>query len=485
MTESSIPMFKTIAIIGGGPAGYIMAIRLAQHGFKVTLVEEKFVGGTCLNWGCIPSKALIHASHQYHQMQPEHLSTWGMAFSKPVTRHLDWSVLSAHIDANVQQLRGGIEQRLKRLKVQVLAGKARFVSPTALEVLSSTGKTSLLQADAFVIATGATTVMPPAFKNLPSPYAVTVNDVFHMSDLPKRLGIIGAGVIGLELAQAFQRLGVDVEVFDRLPQILPSYDRKMVNVLQQTLMQDGVTFHLGMDVRSATVDEACSQVVLHMAPMSEETAAESSVTVDRVLIVPGRRANTSFLDLEAAGVKVHPQSGGVMVNAQLQSNQAHIFAIGDVTHGHPQLAHVASHHALVLADTLAGKSQGLDERTQIPAVIYTQPELARVGDSLEEATLKGYQVRLTRFPFSALGRASIEEAKTGEVLLVVEASTGAILGAEVFSPYADALISQMLQAIELGATVEDLALTVHPHPSLSEAWLEVAERHLGHGIHLD
>ena len=160
------------------------------------------------------------------------------------------------------------------------------MSPTAVEVLSSTGKASLLQADAFIIATGATTVMPPVFKNLPTPYAVTVNDVFHMSDLPKRLGIIGAGVIGLELAQAFQRLGVDVEVFDRLPQILPSYDRKMVNVLQQILMQDGVTFHLGMDVRTATIDEASSQVVLHIASMSDETAEESTVTVDRVLIVP-------------------------------------------------------------------------------------------------------------------------------------------------------------------------------------------------------
>ncbi|MFN9690896.1 MAG: dihydrolipoyl dehydrogenase [Vampirovibrionales bacterium] len=481
MLDSIPPHIKSLLIIGGGPAGYIAAIRLAQRGFSLTLIESTYVGGTCLNWGCIPSKALIHASNDYYKIRSKALESLGIKVDKV---SLDWQKLSTHLDQDVQHLRDGIEARLKRLKVNVIKGKAHFISPTSVEVALLEGGSKVLQADAFVIATGAETLVPTVFQGLDPRFSLSVKEIFDIPALPKRLGIVGAGVIGLELAQAFQRLGVEVHVLDRLSGILPQYDAKLVAILQSKLQKEGITFHFNADITAAVVDEAKNQVTLKISSLLNPEE-QKTLTVERLLIAPGRRANTQGLDLENAGVDVHPQSGGILINDALQSSQPHIFAIGDVTHGHPQLAHVASHHGIVLAETLAGKQNGLDALTQIPAVLYTQPELARVGLSLEEATARGYTAKVTRLPFAALGRATIDGISEGQALIVVDDATGAILGAEILSPYADALISQMLQAIELGATVEDVALSVHPHPSLSEAWLEVAERHLGLGIHID
>jgi dihydrolipoamide dehydrogenase len=481
MLDSIPPHIKSLLIIGGGSAGYIAAIRLAQRGFSITLIESTYVGGTCLNWGCIPSKALIHASNDYYKIRSKALESLGIKVDKV---SLDWQKLSAHLDQDVQHLRNGIEARLKRLKVNVIKGKAHFISPTSVEVDLLEGGSKVLQADAFVIATGAKTLVPTVFQGLDPRFSLSVKEIFDIPALPKRLGIVGAGVIGLELAQAFQRLGVEVHVLDRLSGILPQYDAKLVAILQSKLQKEGITFHFNADITAAVVDEAKNQVSLKISSLLNPEE-QKTLTVERLLVAPGRRANTQGLDLENAGVDVHPQSGGILINDALQSSQPHIFAIGDVTHGHPQLAHVASHHGIVLAETLAGKQNGLDALTQIPAVLYTQPELARVGLSLEEAKLKGYTAKVTRLPFAALGRATIDGISEGQALIVVDDATGAILGAEILSPYADALISQMLQAIELGATVEDVALSVHPHPSLSEAWLEVAERHLGLGIHID
>ncbi len=481
MLDSIPPHIKSLLIIGGGPAGYIAAIRLAQRGFTVTLVESTHVGGTCLNWGCIPSKALIHASNDYYKIRSKSLESVGIQ-TEGVT--LDWQTLSAHLEQDVQQLRNGIEARLKRLKVKLIRGKAGFISPTSVEVLDPEGKTKVLQADAFVIATGAETFVPTVFQGLDPRFSLSVKEIFNISALPKRLGVVGAGVIGIELAQAFQRLGVEVYVLDRLSGILPQYDAKLAAILQDQLKKEGISFHFNADITDAIVDESKNHVTLKISTLLNPEM-QKTLEIERLLIVPGRRANTQGLHLENAGVDVHPQSGGVIINDALQSSQPHIFAIGDVTHGHPKLAHVASHHGIVLAETLAGKQNGLDALTQIPAVVYTQPELARVGLSLEEATHKGYTAKVTRLPFAALGRATIDAVSDGQALIVVDDATGAILGAEILSPYADALISQMLIAIELGATVEDVALSVHPHPSLSEAWLEVAERHLGDGIHID
>ena len=481
MLDSIPPHIKSLLIIGGGPAGYICAIRLAQRGFSVTLVESTYVGGTCLNWGCIPSKALIHASNDYYKISSKALESLGIQVDKV---SLDWPKLSAHLQADIQQLLSGIEARLNRLNITVLKGKAHFVSPTAVELNLPEGGSTLLQADAFVIATGAETLLPKVFQGLNPSYVFSVKEIFDIPELPKRLGIVGAGVIGVELAQAFQRLGVEVHLLDRLQGILPQYDAKLVAILQKKLEKEGIHFHFNADISAADVDESKQQVTLKIASLLNPEE-QKTLELDRLLIAPGRRANTQALTLEKAGVECHSQSGGVLVNEALQSSQPHIFAIGDVTHGHPQLAHVASHHGIVLAESLAGKQNGLDAFTRIPAVVYTQPELARVGLSLEEATAKGYTAKVTRLPFAALGRATVDAVSDGQALIVVDEATGAILGAEILSPYADALISQMLQAIELGATVEDVALTVHPHPSLSEAWLEVAERHLGHGVHID
>lgn len=483
---------KKIVLIGAGPAGYVSAIRLAQLGFEVTIVDEAQVGGTCLNWGCIPSKALIHASTDYYKLTQAHQLNQLGIYADHI--RFDWETLATALQGTVSHLRTGIDARLKRLGVRHIHGTARFISPTALEIThpdDSHNSHETLSADAFVIAAGAETFIPPVFENQPNELVFSVKTFFNQPKLPKRLAIVGAGVIGLELAQAMNRLGVEVHVIDRLPDLLKQYDSKHVETLKRLLSEEGIVFHFNANVTACEVNELQKEVRLSMEALEAENTVKNtentlpeSLVVDGVLVAPGRRANTHRLGLAEAGILCHEQSGGVLVNAYLQTNQPHIFAIGDVVHGTMQLAHVASHHGIVLAETLAGKRLGLDSATQTPAVIYTQPELARVGYALEEAKAKGFQAKLTRLPFAVLGRASIEDASQGSVLIVVDEKTQAVLGAEIMSPHADILISQLVQAIEMGATVQDIALTIHPHPSLSEAWLEVAERHLGHGIHI-
>jgi dihydrolipoamide dehydrogenase len=476
---------KKIVLIGAGPAGYVSAIRLAQLGFEVTVVDEAQLGGTCLNWGCIPSKALIHASTDYYKLKKAtQLNELGI-YAENV--RFDWKTLATALQGTVSNLRSGIDARLKRLGVLSIHGSARFVSPTTLEITKADKSTETLTADAFVIAAGAETFIPPVFENQPNEFVFSVKTFFNQPELPKRLAIVGAGVIGLELAQAMNRLGVEVHVIDRLPDLLKQYDSKHVETLKRLLSEEGIAFHFNANVTACVVNESQKEVDLTIQPLDAEITEgklPERLVVDGVLVAPGRRANTHRLGLTEAGIRCHEQSGGVLVNTYLQTNQPHIFAIGDVVHGTMQLAHVASHHGIVLAETLAGKRLGLDSATQTPAVIYTQPELARVGYGLEEAKEQGFQAKLTRLPFAVLGRASIEDASQGSVLIVVDEKTQAVLGAEIMSPHADILIAQVVQAIEMGATVQDIALTIHPHPSLSEAWLEVAERHMGHGIHI-
>jgi len=475
---------KHVVIIGGGPAGYPCAIRLAQYGFSVTLVEAQALGGTCLNWGCIPSKSLIHLASVYKDASSNAHLTSGISIPSV---ELDWPVMQANIQHQVVGLRKGVEQRLNSLGIKVIQGKGRFISPSHIEVKTLDGELKTLEPDAVVVATGAATFIPDSLqfclKEEVQDCIVYINRFFDMTELPKRLGIIGAGVIGLEIAQAMSRLGVEVTIFERAKDILPAFEKRFVKTIQKELEADGVKFEFGVDLLNLTPTE--SSYALSYKTLGDDVAEPTTCLVDKLLVVPGRKANTQNLNLEAAGVLTDDRSDGILTNERLQSNQPHIFAIGDVGHAHVQLAHVATHHGLLVADMLAGKRSGLDALTRIPSVVYTQPELASVGMSLSYAKEIGLNAKQTVLPFAALGRALVENATQGQALIVVDEDSRAVLGAQVMGPHADILITQMIQAIELGATVEDVALTIHPHPSLSEAWLEVAERHLGHGIHID
>jgi dihydrolipoamide dehydrogenase len=480
LTQSSLSVLPTslkgsgpvkhIAVIGGGPAGYPCAIRLAQHGFQVTLIESQYLGGTCLNWGCIPSKALIKQA-----TLAKTLKAYG--HEQP----FDWPTLRDQLQQPVQTLRNGVAARLKRLKIKVIQGRAHFESPTELIItdLQQPAKTQHLKPDAIVIATGAKTFTPPIFQNLDPTKVFGVETFFTLPNLPESLGIIGAGVIGIEIAQALARLGVAVHVIERLPNLLPAYDKRLVEKLVAQLKSDGVQLHLETEINECTVNP-------QGVTLTGEKASNQpfSLGVGAILVAPGRLPNTEGLSLTNAAVHTDAR-GAISVNDQFQTSQASIFAVGDVASGSVQLAHYATHQALTLADTLAGKAMGKDPCARVPAVIYTQPELARVGLSLAEAKAQFPEAKLCTFPFVALGRAHIEQILEGEVGIIYDPESGVLLGADVYSDHADLLISQMTQALELGATLEDIALTMHPHPGLSEAWLEVAERALGHGVHID
>ena len=463
--------FKHIAILGGGPAGYPCAIRLAQHGFKVTLIEQESLGGTCLNWGCIPSKALIHWASDYYALKSGHFASLGI---QTEALSLDWPTMQNKMNTHIQTLRNGIQNRLKQLGVRIIRGTARFLSPSTLELETPSGFQQL-QADAYIIASGAETFVPDTFKSLSPEYALTVRSIFQQEALPDSLGIIGAGVIGLELAQTMARFGVNVHVFERMPNTLTAFDASLTKPLLKGLEEEGVSLHFNANVNG--VHEGSEHVEI-------TTENGDAFECQRLLIAPGRRPNTEDLRLEKAGVHTHENSSGILTNTLLQTNQPHIFAIGDCRHRSQQLAHVATHQGLVLADTLAQRKQGLDAQAQIPSVVYTQPELARVGLNLESASAKGFTPKKTTLPFAAIGRAHVEGITHGQVILIADAPSGLVLGAEVLGPHADDLIAEITVAIEMAATVEDLALTIHPHPSISEAWMEAAERHLGHGIHI-
>jgi dihydrolipoamide dehydrogenase len=471
----AIPSFrhiKRVGIIGGGPAGYVAAIRFAQRGFATTLIEQQFLGGTCLNWGCIPSKALIHLASEWSRAASA--TQRGLHLSPS---HVEWPVLQQHIQHHVATLREGVAQRMKRLKVNVIQGAAEFVSPSHVQV-----EQELHTFDAVVIATGAETFIPAPFDVVQSPRVLTVQGFFALTHMPQQLAIVGAGVIGLELAQAMQRLGCKVTVYERAEALtLPAYEPKFLNALQERLKEEGVVLKFGHAIEACLMPETDQTVCLKGHSTGGEAFTHEH---DYVLLAPGRKPNTASLNLALAGVEVHEASGGCVINEYYQTSQPHIFAIGDVVHANPQLAHVASHQGIALAETLSGNAGGCDDAMLIPKVMYTQPELACVGLTLQEAEAKGLKARQTFLPLATLGRAHVEESTDGQVALVVDEATGVILGAQAMAPHADMLISHMTQAMELGVTVQDMALTVHPHPSLSEAWLEVAERHLGHGIHI-
>jgi dihydrolipoamide dehydrogenase len=457
-----------VFVIGAGPGGYVAAIRAAQLGKKVLVAEKEYVGGVCLNVGCIPSKALISASKQLrkiHELEDVGIKASGVK--------VDWLKVVEWRGKVVKKLTGGVQSLLKANGVEVLMGAAKLTGPNEAEVTTKSGKEGVRFKDA-IIATGSHPIQIPGFA-FDGTKVITSTEALVLPKIPKTMVIVGAGVIGLEIGCMYANFGTQVTVLELLDQVLPGTDQEVAAAMGRILKKRKIDVHLGVKAKQAGATSKGVKVTY------EENGKDATVEADVCLVAVGRRANVKDLGLDAAGVKVHDK-GFLEVDAQCRTNVRHIYAIGDLV-GAPQLAHKASKEGIVAAEAIAGKPAARDFAT-IPSVIFTDPEIASAGLSEEEAGSKGYKVKTGKFPFAASGRAMTTLETEGFVKVVADEKTDLVLGVHIIGPEASDLISEAALALEMGATVEDLSHTVHPHPTLGESVMEASEDVHGVAIHV-
>ncbi len=454
-----------VAVIGAGPGGYVAAIRAAQLGKRTVLIEREAVGGVCLNVGCIPSKALIHTAGLFAELQ--HAERFGIRLGAPAT--LDWPAVQAFKQSVVHKLTSGVSQLLKGNGVTLVHGTAAFSSPTQLSVRTPEGEV-VIRAEAFIVATGSRPIAIPPFP-IDEKRVLSSTGALALDHVPASMSVIGGGVIGLELGMAYARFGTKVSVVEMLDQLLPGVDPEVVRLVARATTKMGMVVHTSATAQRLTPTGMVAQL---------KDGSEVELPGEVILLSIGRRPNTEGLGLERAGVATDAR-GYVPVDAQCRTNVRQIFAIGDITPG-PMLAHRASKQGIVAAEVIAGRPSAADFAT-VPGVIFTDPEVATAG--LTEAAAKdaGYDVRTARFSFGANGRALGMGRSEGFVKIVADQRTDAVLGIHIVGPSASDLISEAALAIELGATVEDLAAVVHPHPTLPEVVMEAAEALHGKAIH--
>jgi len=454
-------------IIGSGPGGYVAAIRAAQLGQQVTIIEKNVIGGTCLNVGCVPSKALLQAGHTYQELL--HAEKFGIT----ATGTLDFEKTQTWKNTQVvQKLRSGVTQLLKKNKVTLLFGEAKFSSKNTLTVTVD-GKAEEYSFKNAIIAVGS---RPIEIKAAPfSKRIVDSTGILNTPFLPKTLSVIGAGYIGSELAEAFAAFGTKVTLIEATPGILPGFNTKLSDLVKRNLTKLGVTILTDALVLSSKEDE--DKVTLTYKKDNTEHTIDSEL----VLVSVGRRPNTDQVNINVSGIELDPK-GFVKVNKQSKTTNPNVYAIGDITLG-LALAHKASYEAKIVAEAISGRPVEIDYKA-MPAVCYTTPEIATTGKSLEECLALGLKAIATDFPLAANSRA-IAAAKTeGFVRIISEEKTKLILGAQIAGVNASEIISVITLAIETGLTLEDIALTIFPHPSVSEAIMDNTEAGLGYPIHI-
>lgn len=466
-----MPQHYDCIVIGGGPGGYVCAIRLGQFGKKTLVVERHKLGGVCLNVGCIPSKALIHASKVYRKAKD------GAAIGIIANDlQVDLAKMVGWKDGITQKLSAGIGTLLKANKVDVVAGEAQFTGPGALAVTKADGSRETYTATDVVIATGSTPIQIPGFV-FDQETILDSTGALALQQIPKTMAILGGGVIGLELGDVFARLGTQVTVVEAMDRLLAGMDADLVRPVQQKQAKMGVkhlTGHKAMSWRKTADGQAELQ-------LQDSKGAAVALTVDKVLVAVGRRPNSRDLGLETIGLQPNAK-GFIEVDAQLRTKVAHVYAIGDVV-GQPMLAHKASKEGEVAAEVIAGHKGAQLDVACIPNVVYTDPEIATVGPMLQELEAQGKKVKTGRFHFAALGRAMTANATEGFARMICDEKTGVILGVQVVGAEASELIASAGLAVEMAATAEDVALTVHAHPTLAEALLEAAHAATGHPLH--
>jgi dihydrolipoamide dehydrogenase len=460
-------------VIGAGPGGYVAAIKLAQLGIKTTCVEREALGGVCLNWGCIPSKAIISAASLFEKAKKS--ADMGIACSPVV----DMARVKAWKDSIVEKQTSGVGQLFKGNKVEHVKGTARLTGRgTEVEVEAADGKRTTLAPGAVVIATGARNIEIPGLK-FDGKSVLNARDALDLAEVPKRLLVVGGGVIGLELGIALAKLGSKLFVAEFLDHILGDTDPEMSRWVTRKLNALGAELMLKTKVTGYEAKDGALEAIVQDA----DGKNERRIACDKILVAVGFKPNSDGLGLEKAGVALDKR-GHVVVNERLETSVPGVYAIGDVT-GAPYLAHRASKQGVVVAEVIAGEPAAYDVRA-MPAAIFTDPEIATVGLTAEQAQAQGYEVKVGKFPFAPNGRARAlgENPPPGAVKVVADKATGVILGVHICGAEASDLIAEAALAIEMGATAFDIASTVHPHPTLSEAVMEAAEAAVGKAIHV-
>lgn len=449
--------FDTI-IIGAGPGGYVAAIRAAQLGQKVACVEgRETLGGTCLNVGCIPSKAMLHATHMLHETH-ENFEKMGLMGAHPT---VDWARMQAYKDDVVQGNTKGIEFLFKKNKITWIKGWATIPAPGQVKVGAETHT-----ARNIVIATGSEASSLPGVE-VDEETVVTSTGALTLKSVPKSLVVIGAGVIGLEMGSVYARLGTKVTVVEYLDAITPGMDAEVAKTFQRILTKQGLTFVLGAAVQSVTKGKKGATVSYKL----KKTDAEATLEAEIVLVATGRKPYTTGLGLEALGVEMGPR-GTIKTDAHWQTSIPGLYAIGDAIAG-PMLAHKAEDEGMAVAEVLSGK-HGHVNYGVIPGVIYTTPEVANVGLTEEQLKAEGRAYKVGKFPFMGNARAKAVFQAEGFVKLIADAATDRILGCHIIGPAAGDLIHEVCVAMEFGASAQDLAMTCHAHPTWSEAVREAA-----------
>jgi dihydrolipoamide dehydrogenase len=458
-----------VAVVGAGPGGYAAAFYAADLGMQVALIdEEKNPGGVCLYRGCIPSKALLHVAKVIDEAK--HAGNWGVTFGEP---SIDVGKLRSYKQGVVDKLTAGVGSVARLRKVKFLQGRARLTGPTSVQVTGAGGEIEL-RFEHLILATGSHPTALPSL-SLDSPRMLDSTSGLELPDVPRSLLVVGGGYIGLELGTVYATLGSKVSVVEMTAGLLPGADRDLVGVLEKRLKKLFAAVMVNAKVVKVVEDGAAIRVTF------EGDVAEKEQLFDRVLVAVGRRPNSRIPGLETTGVKVDAK-GFIETDGQRRTAERNIFAIGDVA-GEPMLAHKASHEARVAVEAIAGH-KAVFEPQAIPAVVFTDPEIAWCGMTEAQAQADGIPIEVAKFPWGALSRAITVDRPEGLTKLVLEPKTGRVLGVGIAGSGAGELIAEGALAIEMGATAEDLKLVIHPHPTLSESLMESAEVFFGQSTHV-
>jgi dihydrolipoamide dehydrogenase len=455
-----------VVVLGGGPAGYTCAIRASQYGLKAALIDANDrLGGTCLLWGCIPTKAMLFSAELWDHLK--HADRYGIDIDS-VTPKLNWKGLLARKDDVINRHVKGLDFLMKKNKINAIKGYGRLTGPAkdgihTIEVKLADGKTDTVQAKKVVLATGSDARMLPGYQ--PDNTILTNYEILKIDQAPKSLVVIGSGAVGVEFASIFKSFGADVTILEMLPRMVPAEDEDISKELLRLFKKRGIEVNLS--VKDTKIEKNKDGALVSFIDSNGKAQTKQA---EKVLVAVGRAPRTYDVGLDK--VKITPDRGFILTNEWMETTEPGIYAIGDIVAGLPQLAHVGSMAGLVVAARIAGKYAKAVNRTRIPGCTYTDPQIASVGLTEAQAKEKGFQVKIGKFPFVGNSKATIVDAHDGFVKVVADAKYGEILGVHIIGPYATEIIAEAVTAIELEATIEEMMFTIHAHPTVAEALLD-------------
>ena len=460
-----------LAVIGGGPGGYVAAFKAADLGLDVTLIDEEVnPGGVCLYRGCIPSKALLHIAKLLNESREA--KKWGVKFAEP---EIDLDRLREWKNEVITKMTGGLGQLVKARKLKQMQGRARFVDAHTLHIDKADGDQDQLQFENAILATGSRPAMPGVFR-LDTDRIMDSTGALELNDIPASMLVVGGGIIGMELGQAYASLGTKVSVVEMLPGLIPPADRDLVKPLQNKVVERFEEVMLNTQLTQ--LEEGPDGLTVHL---QDPDGKKSAKTYDKILLSVGRVPNSGDIGLETTAITVDERNY-VQVDGQMRTAEPSVFAIGDLVGA--GLAHTASHQGAMVSEVIAGHDKLVFEPNAIPSVVYTDPEIAWCGLTEEEAKKIGRRIKVARFPWAASGRATTQDTNDGVTKLLIDPETDRVLGVGIAGSGAGELIAEGVLAIEMAALASDIQLSIHPHPTLSETVMEAAEVHYGQSPHL-